>query len=62
MNSDRNESFCGGQEGGIIISKITSTPFKKQVDWRQKSIGVTSTRTKSVWHCRGSSDQSAYNK
>jgi hypothetical protein len=48
MNSDRNESFCGGQEGGIIISKIASTPFKKQVDWRQKSIGVTSTRTKSV--------------
>jgi len=34
MNSDRNESFCGGQEGGIIISKIASTPFKKQVDWR----------------------------
>ena len=38
MNSDRNESFYGGQEGGIIISKIASTPFKKQVDWRRNKV------------------------
>jgi DNA-binding NarL/FixJ family response regulator len=38
MNSDRTESFCGGQEGGIIISKIASTTFKKQVDWRRNKV------------------------